>query len=186
MKNKTTKTIACVIAGLSLSVITGCMKNNNVTYEVIEGRDNLNFEGAISPSQGYAVNCDSYPCRTGISRAISIKPITDTTGTAIYSGTLNWRVFNNSELHDIDIHVNFASTQWWLTETVYTDVGDYSVRMNGRFDSRGAIFGDARIGNTANAGQGSTPTFITGIIGATEMIGVFNLEAAAGGFFVRR
>ncbi len=164
MKNKTTKTITCLLAGLTLFVIAGCQR---VTYDSIPKKWLLDWDGVISPSQGYAVSCVDH-CRVGISRAISIKPLRDTTGTAVYSGKLDIHYANGSiESNNLKIDVNFSNQKWF-----------------GNIDNGGIIAGVffKNGGITGNFGV----IEVTGIIGATQMIGVFRSSGQAGGFNVTR
>ncbi len=175
MKNKTTKTIACVIVGLTLSA---CMKEpENVTYENVPNKGILN-SNSVTSGQDYEISCFFTPCVAGISTAINIKPLKDTAGTAIYSGALDAQRAIGSQFQtysgDIDIRVDFSAKTFRESATIRAGITSHSFRMNGIFTDNGGITGTATIS--------STTAPLTGVIGATQMIGVFRSDTMAGGF----
>ena len=172
MKNKTTKTIACLLAGLTLSA---CMeKDKNLTTADYPDHPNRQF------AEGNALYADCFSdanCIAFYPSNINIAPLTDTNGRAVYRGTISGAYFVNSTQYDTysqqaSFHVNFGAR----TVSYQGVIAGSDVDVTATYNARGIMTGSYR--------TGSRPGRIIGLVGETELIGSFALNNgdSAGGF----
>ncbi len=173
MINQTTKTIACLLAGLALSA---CMekKEANLTSADYPDHPNTYF------MQGNDLGGDCFTnlrCVAFYPSNIDIAPLTDTSGRAIYSGTISgtYDIGNNrkqSYAQEANFQVDFGARTVRYQGII--EGGD--VNVTATYNARGMMTGSYRTGNR--------PGRIIGLVGETELIGSFALNNgdSAGGF----
>ncbi len=171
MKNQT-KIIACVLAGLTLSA---CMKKEaNLTSADYPDHPNRYFQ------EGNMLYADCFidtGCIAFYPSNINIAPLTDTSGRAIYRGTISG-AYNtgftpkNTYAQEASFQVDFGAR----TVRYQGVITGISTNVSATYNARGVM--------TGSYTAGDRPGRIIGLIGETELLGSFALDNgdSAGGF----
>ncbi len=207
MINKTTKTIACVIAGLTLSACVGSVNvPSDESDDASRTAQSSGASGAItikeftreanSISGSIFLNDPSRQSWTGrclivgrlcsayYPNTIGITPLADNTGTATYSGSIHLQFVNRNNAiskraTDATFKVNFDENRVLYDGTI----GDFSLQIRADFTPRGLITGTLSLDRN--------DSYLLGVIGQTEMAGSFTTSSRpsvgfAGGFTASR
>ncbi len=204
MKNQTTKTIACVITGLTLTACVGSIdaSGNTSTNPKTEQKTEptlhrLPFVFGNTALLGlagtdYRLSCNGYlgdrflGCTIFYDNEEMLIPLTDNEGKATYSGTINYSFRGRSRTTshrsaEAEFKVNFTQKTITYNGTIPNGIGNPSTgSMDAKYNSRGQITGIVRIANSESD--------ISGVIGASKMLGYFANEdnLYAGGFRASR
>ncbi len=205
MKNKTTKTIACVITGLTLTACVGSIdaSGNTSTNPKTEQKTEptLHLLPRVSgntallglPDYDYALICNGVlagrflGCTIFYDSDEMLIPLTDNEGKATYSGTINYSFYSTVGRRQADrsaeaeFKVNFTQKTITYNGTIPNGIGNPSTgSMDAKYNSKGQITGIVRIANAE--------ADISGVIGASKMLGYFANEdnLYAGGFRASR
>ena len=197
MKNKTTKTIACLLAGLTLSACVGSVNvpsnaedetkmdeanqpSGRLTLADFPAHPNNQFRqgNTLTTSCGITLGCSGvYPVD------IDIVPLSNNEGRATYTGTI--RVSLKPTL--ITRQVNFSAEAEFKVDFNEKNIryagiiGGSATSIKATFNPRGQITGSFELGDTQSD--------LIGLIGQTEMIGVFaggDSTTLSGGFTALR
>ena len=173
MINQTTKTIACLLAGLALSA---CMeKEANLTTADYPNHPNRYFQegtGEVLGGQCFTQGCFAY-----YPSNIDIAPLTDTSGRATYSGTIQGAyLISNTQYDTYAQEASFQVDFGARTVRYQGVITGISTNVSATYNSRGVMTGSYRVG--------SRPGRIIGLVGETELLGSFALDNgdSAGGF----
>ncbi len=198
MKNKTTKTIACLLAGLTLSACgtlavkdpansqeddnsqqtstrQGTTSKPDVTARILSGNNYVAGDG----NGTYSYSCEGRNCNSGISSSIRIRPVQDTSGVATYSGAVSARTFVRT---DTRYRLGFGTTSTHIYDNHSGNVNirvDFSSKTIGAsttisgstFSLNGRFNPNGSVSGTASIGQSSGR--LIGLIGQTRLIGTF-------------
>ncbi len=185
MKNKTIKTITCLLAGLTLSACAGAGAGETATTgeagEAITADDLQVASGALVVNDGDGVYafandrsrqswrglCAANDCNAYYPDTIDITPLADNSGRATYTGTINLEYLNNAggtteRVIDAIFKVNFDDSEILYDGKVSELI---AIKMRADFTPRGLITGTLSL----NQNEGA----ILGVIGQTEMAGSF-------------
>ena len=208
MKNKTTKTIACVIASLTLSACVGSVnvpsdESDNANRDAESGSANraitandLQRAGDArnggrsyiflndSSQQSWTGTCVLEICSARYPNTIGITPLADNTGTATYSGSIHVQFINQlggttDRTAGAKFKINFDENKVLYDGTI----GELSLKVRADFTSRGLITGTLSLDRN--------DSYLLGVIGQNEMAGSFTTSTTsnadfAGGFTASR
>ena len=208
MKKQTTKTIACVIAGLTLSACVGSVnvpsdESDDTSRDVESGEasgaitlNDLKDAGTLYGRRRAVFIYDtSQPTWTGLCfdtqfcvayypNRIDITPLADNTGTATYSGSIHLQFINRNNtttdrVTDATFKVNFDENKILYDGTI----SDFSLKVRADFTPRGLITGTLSLDRDDSS--------LLGVIGQNEMVGSFTTSMTsnvsfAGGFTASR
>ena len=198
MKNKTIKTLAYLLAGLSLSACAGAGADETATtgeageaitvddLEAVEtplSTNGVGYNFLSSSSQSWTGGCLGN-CVAFYPDVIGITPLADNTGTATYSGSVHVQ-FNNrlgtttDRVTDATFKVNFDENEILYDGTI----GNLALQIRADFTPRGLITGTLSLDRN--------DSYLLGVIGQTEMAGAFTTRTTsdvgfAGGFTASR
>ena len=207
MKNKTTKTIACLLAGLTLSACgtlavkdpTNSQEDDNsqqtstrqgttnkpdVTARILSGN---NYVGSAGNGT-YSYSCEGRICTSGISSSIRIRPVQDTSGVATYSGSVSARTYTGRRFNPgrpetyryTYFYDNHSGNVNIRVDFSSNTIGASSTISGSTFNLSGRFSPSGSVSGTASVGQ-ETGRLI-GIIGQTRLIGAFSGADISGGF----
>ncbi len=210
MKNKTTKTIACVIAGLTLSACVGSVNvpagtgdsvkeggavkrsTAQLTFADLPARPNNNFDSidddsptgsCVGSGSSNPVSFSNRRCFGEYPTNIDIAPLNDNNnGISTYAGSVSVSYYNTSYyVRDITENIDIIVNFDNKTLRYSGQVASNSFSINGSFTDRGIITGSVDFGDTGD---------LIGLIGQNEAIGVFSSGSTGirfgGGFTVYR
>ncbi len=198
MKNKITKTITCLLAGLTLSACAGAGETAT-TGEAGEAITADDLEAAETPlstngvgynfgrtsTESWSGGCLGF-CTAFYPDVVDIAPLADNTGTANYSGSIhltyvsNAGIFSNPRIvTDATFKVNFDENEILYDGTI----SNFSLKVRADFTPRGLITGTLSLDRN--------DSYLLGVIGQTEMAGSFTTHRNsdvnfAGGFTASR
>ena len=213
MKNKTTKTIACVLAGLTLSACVGSVNvpagtgdsvkeggavkrsTARLTFADLPARPNNNFDSidddspkgsCVGSGSSNPVSFSNLRCFGEYPTDIDIAPLNDNnSGIATYSGNVSVSAYNpNNYAKDITEPMKLIVNFDDNTLIYLGTIQSIALNINGDFTDRGIITGTVELGQ--RNGQ------LIGLIGQNEAIGVFASDGKndngdfGGGFTVYR
>ncbi len=202
MINKTTKTMACVIAGLTLTACVGSIdasgntstnpKTEQKTEPTLHTLPRVSGNTALLGGAGadYLLSCTSirsFGCLIFYDNEEMLIPLTDNEGKATYSGTINYSFYSTvgrrqtNRSAEAEFKVNFTQKTITYNGTIQNGIGNPSTgSMDAKYNSTGQITGIVEIDNSA--------ADISGVIGASKMLGYFANEDNhyAGGFTASR
>ncbi len=214
MINKTIKTIAYLLAGLTLSACVGSVNvpsndsdnasraaesggaSGAITIDDLQTASNslfnkndegnhYSFTNDLSQQSWTGLCTGTGACKAYYPNTIDITPLADNTGTATYSGSIHLQ-FNNLLDTTTDRVTNATFKVNFDEHEILYDgtIGDFSLQVRADFTPRGLITGTLSLDRD--------DSYLLGVIGQTEMVGSFvapfNFKngSFAGGFTASR
>ncbi len=191
MKNKTTNmTRTSLTIALSLSLFAcgaSDSEGNTTPYTALDTShvpdEFQEFIGYNENSNAYFISCALDNCFAGVDSLGHLMPVTDNSGTAVYSGTIEadrtvsfrqFRTYSGS----IDLRVNFSNRTFRENTTITAGLRSDNLNIRGAFSSNGSITGTATI-------SGATG-HLFGRIGADELTAACIGDGIACGFTAYR